>query len=249
MMTSILTVKGYLPITIGTMAELSRKSITDAVVDYFREKIQSGELGPGDKLPSERSLMQQLGVSRFSLREGLARLSALGIITIRQGKGAFICEDVKAQTLRDVLLPLLSNTNAHRFNELIEARILLETALAQKAALIRREEDLVKLRKNLEATAAALDDAERFAVLDFEFHQIIARIAKNEFLFRMQEVLHGAVEEFIHENVRQASSRHDALADHRLIVAAVEKQSPEEVELQMRKHIHVCVKHYQDLRG
>ena len=224
--------------------QLSRKSITDAVVDYFREKIQSGELSPGDKLPSERTLMQQLGVSRFSLREGLARLSALGIITVRQGKGAFICDDVKAQTLRDVLLPLLSNTDENRFNELIEARIFLETTLARKAAVTRSVAELERLETNLVESEQALDDPVRFGELDYTFHQIIARIAKNEFLFRMQELLHGTVEEFISENVRNESSRLDALSDHRRIFEAIRRRAPGAVERDMRKHIHVCVDHY-----
>ena len=139
------------------MERIERTTLTDAVIEYFREKIQDGEWKPGDKLPSERVLMQRLGISRFSLREGLARLSALGVITIRQGAGSFLCDTVQSHSLRNVLLPMFSDFGSDQFKDLIEARALLETTIARKAAAVRTEEDLVELRLAVGADAAGVD--------------------------------------------------------------------------------------------
>ena len=79
---------------------LQRYTTAEVVVNYFRKEIESGNLKPGLQLPSERVLQKQFGISRFSLREGLARLSALGIIQIQHGKGSFIASDVLYLTHR-----------------------------------------------------------------------------------------------------------------------------------------------------
>ena len=227
------------------MEQLVRTSITDAVVDYVRQKIQNGEWESGEKLPSERYLMLHLGISRFSLREGLARLSALGIISIKQGKGAFLCSDVKSQTLRDVLIPMYTTTSVKQFSDLIEARILLETTLAQKAAQNRTEEDIKELRDNLDKAAQAFDDHEKFAALDYEFHQIIGRIAQNDFLMKMQEMLHFTVIEFIIENVKDNATRKKAFKDHEIIFEDIRKKAAGRVKKNVETHINVCVKNFE----
>ena len=86
--------------------KLIKISTAEAVVNYFTEQIKSGRLLPGDKLPSERKLQALFGVSRFSLREGMARLNALGLVRVSQGKGAFVNGDACAGSLEKVLIPM-----------------------------------------------------------------------------------------------------------------------------------------------
>lgn len=228
------------------MDKLSKTTISDAVVEYFRKKIQSGELKAGDKLPSERMLINQLGVSRFSLREGLARLSALGIIQLHQGKGAFVTDMISDQTMKDIFLPVFNVNDEKNFSELIEARIFLETGLARKAAKKRTQEDIEKLKNNLEAAKSAYDDPVLFARLDSQFHQLIANIADNKFFWRMQQLLHGAVDEFISENVKSDSSRIDAIKDHEKILLDIINQDEDNIAKTMPNHINVCVKHFHE---
>jgi len=223
---------------------LERASLSDAVIDYFREMIEGGEWKPGDKLPSERVLMERLGISRFCLREGLARLSALGVITIRQGSGSFLCETVQAQSLRNVLLPMFSELDEGQFGDLIEARALLETSIARKAAAHRTGADLAELRLILQEAGEALDRGERFAVLDARFHMALGRIAGNVFFMRMQEMLLRAVEEFIAENSRTAATRATAGRDHERILSCVELGDAEAAAAAMQRHIDTCAANY-----
>ena len=87
--------------------KIKRVSTTQAIVTNIQDRIQHGEFSPGDMLPSERELQEDLGVSRLAIREGLARLSALGIIRVDHGKGAFISTEANTTALFDTLRPLL----------------------------------------------------------------------------------------------------------------------------------------------
>src|SRR5512140_3304985 len=88
---------------------LAKISTASAVVNYIKKRIEEGLLKPGEKLPSERLLQQELAVSRFTLREALARLSALGIIKTTHGKGTIVAREVNSATLADVFIPLFLN--------------------------------------------------------------------------------------------------------------------------------------------
>ena len=76
--------------------------MAEAVFRHLKDRIRNGELQPGDSLPSERELQAELGVSRISLREGLARLSALGLVEVSHGKGTIVSRAVSLQSVEDV---------------------------------------------------------------------------------------------------------------------------------------------------
>jgi GntR family transcriptional repressor for pyruvate dehydrogenase complex len=101
--------------------------------------IQQRKLLPGDVLPSEIVLIAELGVSRLILREGLAKLGALEIIQVQQGKGSFVSESINPNSLEDVFLPIFFHSDDEQFDELLEARIVLEKAMAKKATAHRTE--------------------------------------------------------------------------------------------------------------
>ena len=83
-------------------------SKAQAIVQHLVELIHEGAYGPGDRLPSERLLQEKLGVGRLSLREGLARLSALGIVRIEHGKGAFVQAKASSHSLAHAMTPCFS---------------------------------------------------------------------------------------------------------------------------------------------
>ena len=89
--------------------KIKKISTVNATANFLKKQIEEGALKPGEQLPSERTLQEILGVSRFTLREALAGLSALGIIKIAHGKGAFIAKEMSPSSLEDVFLPLFAN--------------------------------------------------------------------------------------------------------------------------------------------
>ncbi len=224
--------------------KIKRISTTQAIVTRIKERIQLGEFSPGDMLPSERVLQEELGVSRLALREGLARLSALGIIRVDHGKGAFITSETDTSALFDTLRPLLPRNDVQRANDLFRTRAVIESELAAEAALHRTEEDLEQLRDILNCGREELDDEKAFADLDFSFHREIARIADNVFLTVMWEALARHIFKLLTEFDRDRANRAAAHKRHKLQLEAIAQGDVETVRRLVREHIRPCLKHY-----
>jgi GntR family transcriptional repressor for pyruvate dehydrogenase complex len=223
------------------MAEsIRRRSTSEAIVDHLLERIRSGEYGPGDKLPSERELQAELGVGRLSLREGLARLSALGIIRVDHGKGAFVQEGIDAGAMHSVLVPLFPHSNARTLRDLVEARSLVEGEQAALAARRRTEQDLQALRELVDVSTEEIEGSREVARLDQRFHREIARIADNEFLAAMLGALAQHVQAFLRDYARALDDPRSVLDRHRPILEAIEAGDADTARSEARRHVDVC---------
>jgi len=220
--------------------KLKRMSTAEAIVDHFKDEISTGRLGPGQKLPSERQLQESLGVSRLALREGLARLCALGIIRVEHGRGAFVQERVDGETLGSALVPLFPERDAKSLGDLVEARSLIEGEMAARAARRRTKEDVRALTRMLDEGLASVRDDASLAELDYAFHREIARIADNAFLGLMLEALSGHIRSFLTEYARAHKSRAEALERHRPILKAIADRNAEKAREAARKHVDAC---------
>lgn len=224
---------------------LKRTNTAEAVVNYFKEQISGGSLKPGDKLPSERLLQQQFGISRFALREGLARLSALGIVRIVHGKGAFVTEGVSSTSLGNVLIPAMAGAPDQNLRDLFEARLLIETEMARQAARRHTRSDTDTLHEILQRTESALDNAVQFSELDYEFHQAVARAAGNVFLRKMLDVLSEHVRTFLDKHARSPASRKAALQTHRELADHISAGSADKAADTMARHLRGCRSNYE----
>ena len=224
--------------------KLIKISTAEAVVNYFKGRIKSGRLIPGDKLPSERQLQEILGVSRFSLREGLARLNALGLLRISQGKGAFVSGNTSAQSLENVLIPMTFSQDEKTLEDLMEARATIEGEIAAKAAQCCTDEDLDRLTAILDRSEAGLDDPISFGRLDFEFHRALGQICPNRFYRLMTDALSDSVDSFLRAHARPMDNRQEAAQSHRQILDAVRKRDVETARELTRRHIHRCKANY-----
>lgn len=206
---------------------LQRISTAEAVCNHFREAIARGELKPGEALPSERKLQESFGISRFSLREGLARLNALGLIEIRHGRGAFVRREVSPDALEQVLSPLWGNEDPQR-QQLVEARQLIEGNLAALAAERHTNAQLDKLDANTEEMAAALNDPKAFCAADLAFHRLIAAAADNPFLQTMHEVLQRQLTPLLEAHNGTRKARRATLKRHQALLACIAARQPEQ---------------------
>jgi GntR family transcriptional regulator, transcriptional repressor for pyruvate dehydrogenase complex len=225
--------------------ELHRTSTAEAVVNWCKEQLAKGELLPGQQLPSERQLQENFGISRFALREGLARLSALGILRIVHGKGAFVTDRVSSASLSSVLLPAMSADPDRNLRDLFEARLLIETELARFAASRHTQEHLADLDEILARTGESLDNAEQFGALDYAFHQSIAHAAGNVFLRKMLDALSEQVRTFLAQHAQSPASRTAALRTHRDIVQAVRAGDADSAAAIMARHLKGCKSNYE----
>ncbi len=217
-------------------------SVVDAIERRIKGMISGGLIRPGNQLPSERELQNELGVSRLPLREALARLQALGLIRIRHGKGAFVEKQVSPTALSDVLITLFSNDSEDRLRELVEARGFLEGELTLLATQHARPEDLARLRELVEVKAAVLKDPEALADADYVFHHEIARMARNEFLLLMHSAIGPHIRSFIVAFAQATADRADAITNNRALLDSICEGDPAKAAQMARAHLQPCLK-------
>lgn len=166
---------------------VKRVSISEQISQQIKEQIISGELKPGDKLPSEHELCQMYQVSRTSVRQALANLTSLDLIETRFGEGSRV-KEIGSGT---VMTPLLSHTflSEKSMVELIEMRQVMEPNVTRLACEKASEEDVTRLQELYEQMVAHQDDLQQFARLDCDFHNEIARISQNSYLLKIYEII------------------------------------------------------------
>jgi GntR family transcriptional repressor for pyruvate dehydrogenase complex len=188
----------------GPIQSFSRTRLSDVVAEQIKSLISSGALRPGDRLPAERDLAMQLGVSRPSLREALIRLEADGYIATT-GRGGFVVIELTAPIISKPLAELLLQ-NPRASADILELRHGLESISTVYAAERATSSDWTRISKAFdELKACSLsDDRTHLAELDAAFHLAIADATHN---IALVHVMHG-----IHTLIRE-SMRHS----HRLI--------------------------------
>ena len=194
----------------------------EKVVDAIKGSIAKGELAYGDPLPPERQMIDDLGVSRSSLREAFSVLELLGLIESIPGKGRFVRHPQSfSEDAGGSVLPLEGSAVL----ELMEARRVLDPAIASEAARKASPSDMTKLRRVLSTTKTGLDDPMQRAQSDFDFHLAMAEATHN-FIFinivRMEfnlilathEHIYGLLQDKLafvneHETLYEAILQHD----------------------------------------
>ena len=157
---------------------LPRHSLADAVVGRLQQQLSLGVYEPGEKLPSEPELMAQFGVGRSTIREAVRILANTGLVTVRQGSGTMV------ESQRGIAEPLPQRLRRADAGDLEEVRQLLETKIAEKAALHRTRKDITKMTTLLRDrdAAARSGDTEQAINADIRFHVAVAIAARNEIL-------------------------------------------------------------------
>lgn len=158
-----------------------KSRLSDDVAWRIELAIKGGEFQPGQKLPSERKLSQDLGVSRPILRQALQSLESRGLVDVQHGRGTYV-----ASLAHEFVAPVQwLQINEDRVRAFYEARMAIEPACAALAARRATAEQIDELRANLDLSAqtAQKDDILTFIALDIEFHSIIARLSDNPHLY------------------------------------------------------------------
>ena len=150
------------------------------IVDQISSHIENGELKPGERLPSERTLSGTLNIGRQSLREALSVLEAIGLIEVKHGIGTFVRDDALAH------LPVArrEDVNADNPFEFLEARRVIEPEMASLAAKRATEAEIAEMGRALEELLSDKTGGKREYELDRRLHLAIARGAHNEILYR-----------------------------------------------------------------
>ena len=215
------------------------KKIYEEIVEQLKEMISTGELKPGDKLPSEREMAESLGVSRASVREALTALEAIGILDIRPGEGTFVQQTSIAETFWPLFLVLAVEKNPG--SQLMEVRRVLETESAALAAQRATEEQMANIADILEQMKSSATTTEAVA-FDLKFHYAIAEAATNSILLRLMntvaDLMHHTFRED-RENLYAAKGRGlKVINEHQAILDAIRNGDAETARVKMLEHIN-----------
>jgi GntR family transcriptional repressor for pyruvate dehydrogenase complex len=219
----------------GWSDQFSRSALPDQIAGRVLSLISERRLKPGERLPPERELAGTMGVSRSSLREALRALSMLGVTDMRHGDGTYVTALEPAGLLRPLGL-VLSLSDAG-FEDLFEARKLVEPRLAGLAAERATAEDLAALSRCAEASEAAVDDDDAFMRNDLELHGLISQAARNALLARLVDSIGELAIASRIATTSVPGLKEQSVLDHRAIVDAIGTRDPEAAAAAMLTHL------------
>ncbi len=210
------------PAPVGFSA-VRRGSPTQLVREQLFAAIQRGDYQPGSLLPSERMLGESFGVSRVSVREAIAGLGAMGLITVQHGRGAFVRESVTEQYAG----PFGRYLELHREQllELLKVRGALDELAAEEASLNGTPEGLRRIVDACDGFRHALEaedrDFARLAELDVAFHLSIAKATGGELLPRLLSELNGIFDESRRMTLARSGQLDRSVKQHQAIADAI----------------------------
>jgi GntR family transcriptional repressor for pyruvate dehydrogenase complex len=196
--------------------EIQPKSRSRQIVEKFREAIATGTLSIGDKLPPERDLCVQLGVSRTSLREAMRVLETYGLVETTQGEGAYVTDKFSENVFE--FLGFGKRLSRRNFKYLLNARKILEVGAVEQAlgtGGVAGEEP-----GSLDSLVDEQMKEENFArlgALDAQFHERLVAMSRNPVLATLYRMIHKIVLQGTSEVIKFPPSRDIVLRDHRKI--------------------------------
>ncbi len=205
------------------------------VVMRVRQMIDRGEVGSGDRLPPERELARQLGLSRPTVRSGLKTLAAMGVVQIRQGAGTFITGGPPA--LDSEPLSFLAALHGFTRAQMFEARLVLEVAVAGLAAERAAPNKVIAISDEVTGGFASLDAPDQFLEHDIQFHRAVAATSDNPILFSVVEMISTLFREFRRASIGKARDLKLAAEEHRAIYQAIRARDPERARRAMDAHL------------
>lgn len=212
---------------------VARTRLYEQVAEQITRWVAEAGLGAGDRLPPERELAVQLGVSRATLSQALVALEVVGVVAVRHGDGTVLTGAQPAAA------PVLSAIRAHadRLPEVIDARDALETKIARLAAERRTEEDLAAIQAALDAMAADVEAGGRGVEGDELFHGAVTRAAHSRLLADMMGTIGELIRESRIESLSQPERPRNSLAGHRAVADAIAAGDPDAAARAMHEHI------------
>ena len=197
-------------------SSIKNERLSDKVVRIIIEKIKSGELGPGDKLPPEQELAESLGISRGILREALTVLQARNYI-LRKPREGTIINDTSGLVLDGFMGMSLEKAS---YLDLLELRECIEQRSVEKVIDFATEEEVEELK----SLAVFSDRSKRKKTPDYYFHYRLAQLSRNIMFINLIDMYYDVIDALTSHTIKEENRREEITKEHLLIVAAVEKR-------------------------
>jgi DNA-binding FadR family transcriptional regulator len=211
---------------------------SEDIVQQIRSNIFAGKLAPGDRLPSEKELAEQFGLSRVTVRDALRVLESQGLITIKVGAGggAFVANP-SARPVSAMLTDML-RLQGLSTKELVEARLIIETSIVTLAAERATAEDLDAMQQAIAAARAGRATGDpNFTRHSVDFHAALARAAKNQVLLFTVNSLRTPFYDTLEKLLPDDGMAQRAIEDHQKLLDAVVAHDAAQAAQVMREHL------------
>ena len=222
---------------------VEKKNYSDQVFDYLFREISNKNLRPGDKLPNERKLSEELGISRPPLREALKAMKAIGLVATNHGSGSYVNE--YGVDYIHTILRFLSVCNEGLMLDFIQLRKAIETEAARMAATNASDSQIAEMqaihekRKSLFADNVMNVDAvrEELQSLDFDFHNVIVKASGNTIFSEFLDAIREALK--VHQKYAAMSDGKSSctIQAHEGLLDAIRRKDPDSAAEIMHKHI------------
>jgi GntR family transcriptional repressor for pyruvate dehydrogenase complex len=208
---------------------------SDQVVGHVSRRILRGELKPGERLPAERELARQIGVSRPSVRAGLRSLRAKGVLVTRHGAGTFVADG--PPVLDSEPLSFLAALHGFTRHEMFETRRVLEVSAARFAAERTTGDQVAAIAEEVTGMFASLESPQTFLVHDIRFHRAVAAASANPILASLVEMVSAIFYERRRQTADRARDLRDTAEMHRQIYLAIRRHDRAAAERLMDEHL------------
>ena len=216
-------------------------SLPDEVAKHIRVSIDSGEIQPGKRLPTQHELASIYGVSRPVIREAISILKSDGLVISQQGRGQFVNPE-GSSVFR--LNPRLEDKEdlSHLFSFLMS----VEVAATKQAAKRRNDDDLKSIREHLDNLGLAIRRGQNGVDEDMQFHRAILHATHNSYFISFGEFLELRVRNLISIDREKTARRNDMVKlvqqEHEAIFNAIEAQDAVEAERAASQHLENAAK-------
>lgn len=214
---------------------LDKRPLPQVIADKIIDLIESKELLPGQKLPSEQELMRELNVGRGTIREAIKSLVSRNIVEIRRGVGTFVAE--KTGVVEDPLgFSFIDNKNK-LVKDSMDVRLLLEPSIAKWAARNATDSEILEIIELSHKIEMAILNDEDYSDLDVEFHTKIAISSRNLVVKNLIPILNMNIRSLI--DVTHAVLKEHTILSHKKIANAIKERNEEMAEQSMKEHIEI----------
>lgn len=213
--------------------------VKERVARHLHQLIQKGHLRPGDRLPTEREMAAELGVSRPSVRAALQTLEAMGVLRSRRRAGTFIQHGppmLDSQPLR-----LLAALHDFTSEDMFEGRAALETVAAGLSARRATPEQRLVMADTVAGMFASITDPQAFLLHDVRFHQAVAAGSNNPVLVALVNMVATLVYERRRVTIQRARDLRESAEIHQRIYQAIMRRQPSAARAAMGEHLRLAL--------
>ena len=217
-------------------------SITNQVIEYLKENIESGAWKVGEKIPSENQMVTDLGVSRSSIRTAVQYLIGLGVLKSYQGKGTFLID--RQVENWDEAQNKITSADCMDIYKVLEFRRILEPEACRMAVERYTPELFADLQHYLRQMERSRGNPAKFVRADMQFHGVICKASGNALLEKSLTTVFAETRNN-HEQMNLLVGDYNGILYHTLILEAFRKGDAEEAYQKMKEHLEVTMREFQ----